>query len=163
MIHPPRLLGAGEREAFVGHLLALDLHDRHLRFGAAMSDASMRNYANGIDLGRDALFGVFDEGATLVGAAHLARAPSHAEIGLSVASGFRRRGLGSALVAACCRHARACGVRSIFMRCAAENAPMRNLARAHGMRVIVDGPEVDAFLAVPERQAIARHAVLVQH
>jgi len=163
MIHAPRLLGAGEREAYARHLLALDPHDRHLRFGAGLSECTLRAYANGIDLERDALFGVFYEGVTLIGAAHLARAPSHAEIGLTVAPDFRRRGIGFALVATCCRHARTWGVRSVFMRCAAENTAMRNLARAHGMRLIVDGPEVDAFLAMPEQRAIERPAALAHH
>jgi RimJ/RimL family protein N-acetyltransferase len=149
MSYTPRPLHRAERSAYEHHLLALGPDDRWLRFGAAMRDEAVRRYVDGIDLRRDVIFGVFDRSHLLIGAAHLARAPQHAEVGLSVLPGHRRRGMGSALVAACCTRAEEWGVHELFMRCAAENSAMRNLARAYGMRVIVAGSEVDAFLDLP--------------
>jgi len=161
MKHAPGPLHIAERGAFERHLLALGPDDRWLRFGAAMRDEAIHRYVAGIDMHRDAIFGVFDRSDTLIGAAHLARAPHHAEVGLSVLAGHRRRGLGSALVGACCVRAKEWGVYELFMRCAAENRAMRNLARAHGMRVIVEGSEVDAFLDLPEADRGTRRRVLL--
>ncbi|MGH8709509.1 MAG: GNAT family N-acetyltransferase, partial [Burkholderiales bacterium] len=76
----PRL----ERTKFATHLRALGTEDRRLRFGLPLSDAAIDAYVARIDFGRDAVFGVFDDALQLAGAAHLARADAHAELGVSV-------------------------------------------------------------------------------
>ncbi len=142
----PRALQRHERDLVARHFLALPPQDLSLRFGAAVGEYGIRSYVSDIDLDRDAVFGVIDHQLTLVGAAHLARGPAHAELGLSVLPGHRRLGIGSALVRASCLRCNEWGVRELFMQCAATNVAMRNLAQKHGMRVLVEGSDADAFL-----------------
>lgn len=61
-----------DRSVIEKHFLALGAEDRRLRFGTTVSDSAVRKYASGIDLERDAAFGVFDGDLQLLGAAHLA-------------------------------------------------------------------------------------------
>jgi GNAT superfamily N-acetyltransferase len=145
----PRALQRHEREFLANHFLALSPKDRVLRFGAAVSEYAVRDYVGRLDFDRDVVFGVLDARAQLIGAGHLARNRDFAELGLSVLPGYRRLGIGSALVSASCLRCHEWGVTELFMQCAATNVAMRNLAHKHGMRVLLDGSEVDAFLPVP--------------
>ena len=85
---------------------------------------------------------------TLIAVGHLARADEFAELGLSVLPGYRRLGIGSALVRASCLRCNEWGITELFMRCATTNLAMRSLAQKHGMRVLVESGDVDAFLDV---------------
>jgi hypothetical protein len=95
------------------------------------------------------VFGVFDDALHLVGAAHLARADAHAELGVSVLPGHRGRGIGAALLARAHGHARNWGIGALFMHCLTENAAMMHLARKQGMRIVAEGGEADARLELP--------------
>ena len=144
-----RELSRLDRTAIELHLLALEAHDRRLRFGLAIGDASVRDYVARIDFERDAAFGVFDDELRLVGAAHLARSPRHAELGLSVLAGIRGRGVGGALLARAHLHARNWGERALFMHCLVENRAMMHLARKQGMTIGSTAGEADAWLELP--------------
>ena len=146
----PRALQRHEREVLASHFLALPPIDLSLRFGAAVGEYTIRKYVRQLDFDRDVVFGVLDARRLLIGAAHLARGPAFAELGLSVLPGHRRLGIGSALVSASCLRCNEWGVRELFMRCAATNYPMRNLAQKHGMRVLVEAGDADASLPLPE-------------
>ena len=135
-----------ERAKFATHLRALDSEDRRLRFGLALPDAAIDEYVARIDFGRDAVFGVFDDALRLIGAAHLARADAHAELGLSVLPAYRGRGIGAALLARAHGHARNWGIGVLFMHCLTENAAMMHLARKQGMRIVAESGEADARL-----------------
>lgn len=139
--------------AYEQHLLALDAEDRRLRFGAPIGDGVIRRYAAGIDFERDALFGIFDDGLELVGAAHLARGEDHAELGVSVLGGYRKRGFGGALLERAALHARNWRRRKLFMHCLKENETMMHLARKQGMDIVTDGGEADAWLKLPQPDA----------
>jgi GNAT superfamily N-acetyltransferase len=141
----PRL----ERAKFATHLRALDSEDRRLRFGLALPDAAIDAYVARIDFGRDAVFGVFDDRLQLVGAAHLARADAHAELGVSVLPGYRGRGIGAALLARAHGHARNWGIGALFMHCLTENGAMMHLARKQNMRIVAESGEADARLELP--------------
>ncbi len=138
-----------ERNDFTNHLLALDAEDRRLRFATPRSDEAIREYADGIDFGRDAVMGVYDDELKLLGAAHVARGPGYAEVGVSVLAGHRGRGIGNALLARGRLHARNWGLAELFTHCAADNRAMMQLAKKHGMRAMIESGEADAFLAVP--------------
>lgn len=138
-----------ERPKLAAHFLALDAEDRRLRFGLPISDDSVCDYVERIDFGRDAVFGVFDDELSLVGAAHLARAEHHAELGVSVLPAQRGRGVGSELLERAHMHARNWGIATLFMHCLTENAAMMHLARRQGMRIAAAGGEADAHLELP--------------
>ena len=144
-----RELGRQERPKLAVHLRALDAEDRRLRFGLPVSDETIREYVERIDFGRDVLFGVFDDELNLAGAAHLARAEGHAELGVSVLPAHRGRGIGGALLERAHTHARNWGIGTLFMHCLTENAAMMHLARKQGMRIAAASGEADAHLALP--------------
>lgn len=135
------------------HFLALGTEDRRLRFGIAIGDETVREYLARIDFERDAVFGVFDDDLSLLGAAHLARGARHAELGVSVLPGHRGRGIGGALLARAHLHARNWGERALFMHCLAENAAMMHLARRQGMAIGMGGGEADAWLELQPADA----------
>jgi GNAT superfamily N-acetyltransferase len=148
-----RELARLERAALERHLLALGAEDRRLRFGLPLGDASISAYIARIDFARDAVFGVFDDELRLVAAAHLAREPGHAELGVSVLPGHRGRGCGGALLARCHQRARNWGVASLFMHCLSENAAMMHIARQQGMAIDSEAGEADAWLALAPADA----------
>jgi GNAT superfamily N-acetyltransferase len=158
----PRALQRHERDLLADHFLALPPIDLSLRFGAAVGEYTIRDYVSRLDFDRDVVFAVLDERRLLIGAAHLARGTAFAELGLSVLPGHRRLGIGSALVRASCLRCNEWDVRELYMRCAATNYPMRNLAQKHGMRVLVEAGDADASLPLPGLTPPARTEVLAE-
>lgn len=142
-----------DRAALERHFLSLGSEDRRLRFGAPLGDAALRSYVARIDFERDAVFGAYDERLHLVGAAHVARAGRHAELGVSVLAAHRNCGIGAALLERACLRARNWGVRTLFMHCLKENAAMMHLARKRSMTVLAAAGEADAWLALPPADA----------
>ncbi|MGZ5061058.1 MAG: GNAT family N-acetyltransferase [Usitatibacter sp.] len=141
-------LRESEREALVAHFTALDGEDRRLRFGTSISDDALRAYAERIDFDSDGIFAVHDDSLRLVAVVHVAVTDASAELGLSVHPGFRGDGLGSELFARAVMHLRNRGIHEVFVHCITENAAMMHLARKHGMRVVYEGSETDAYLTL---------------
>jgi GNAT superfamily N-acetyltransferase len=148
------------RGALQRHFLALDRDDRRLRFGTPLTDAASRACVARIDFDRDAVFGVFDEELEAIGAAHLAHADEHAELGVSVLRAHRHRGVGAALLARAVLRARNWGVRVLFMHCLKENDAMMRLADKQGVRIVTEQGEVDAWLNLPRADASTHFAEL---
>ena len=148
-----RRLSHLERPKIARHFLALAAEDRRLRFGAGQSDQAVRDYVNGIDFERDALFGTLNDQLRFIGIAHLARSDGHAELGVSVSARNRGRGIGGALLRRAHTHARNWGVRTIFMQCLTENGAMMHLAHKEGMDVVAEAGEADAWLRLPPADA----------
>ena len=142
------------------HFLSLGPEDRRLRFGIPIGDSAVRAYVARIDFERDAVFGILDDELRLAGAAHLAREPGHAELGVSVLPGHRGRGLGGALLARAHLHARNWGVRALFMHCLTENSIMMHLARKQGMDILAERGEADAWLRLPPADAASHFTAL---
>lgn len=152
-----------ERGKLLAHFLALEAEDRRLRFGLPLSDDSIAKYVASIDFGRDAVFGVFDDELHLAGAAHLARAEGHAELGVSVLPAHRGRGVGAALLERAHTHARNWGIGTLFMHCLTENAAMMHLARKQNMRIVAASGEADAHLTLqPANPASLAQALLAE-
>ncbi|HWI37561.1 MAG TPA: GNAT family N-acetyltransferase [Burkholderiales bacterium] len=150
---PIRELWPSERPELYEHFLSLGRDDRRLRFGAAFSDATVREYVARIDFGHDALFGVLDDELRLLGVAHVARSPAFVELGVSVLEGFRGRGIGGALLARAHMRARNWGMGALFMHCLTENAAMMRLARRQGMDIVTQSGEADAWLRLAPADA----------
>ena len=151
---PIRSIGPAERHRIARHLLALDAHDRYLRFGYAASDEQVQHYADGLDFERDELFGIYNRRLELIAMAHLAFAPSGdfsgcAEFGVSVASHARGHGYGARLFERAAVTARNEGVAMLFIHALSENAAMLKIARNAGATVVRSGSESEAHLELP--------------
>ena len=161
---PIRSLGPRHRERVLAHLLALDERSRYLRFGHQASDAQIARYVDTLDFENDEVFGIFNRRLELIAMAHLAyrRAdpargrPASAEFGVSVLPQARRRGFGSRLFEHAMLHARNRGVVSIFIFALSENTAMLKIARDAGATLQRDGPEFEAWLALPP-DSLASH------
>ena len=159
-----RELHADERAELLAHMLALGAEDRRLRFEYLLSDDGVRRYVEGIDFSHDAVFVVTDADLAIVGAAHLARKDRHAELGVSVLSHSRGRGIGAALLERSAARARNWGIRVMFMNCLVENAAMMHLARKQGLQIAVSGAEAEAFVHLPRADLASLAAeVAVEH
>jgi GNAT superfamily N-acetyltransferase len=150
---PVRELASVDCMAYEQHLLALGNEDRRLRFGTPPADTVVRAYVASIDFERDALFGLFSDDLTLVGAAHLARGEDHAELGVSVLPEYRARGLGGALLERAMLRARNWHRPKLFMHCLRENATMMHLAHKLDMHVATEAGEADAWLELAQPDA----------
>ena len=148
-ITPPVRLRNTDREALATHFLALDSDDRRLRFGAPISDHAILQLEERIDFERDELFGIADDDLRLIGVVHVAFYPDKAELGLSVLPAARGLGVGNALFERAVMHLTNRGVREVFVHCLSENGAMMHLASKHGMRVVREGTETDAYLELP--------------
>jgi RimJ/RimL family protein N-acetyltransferase len=146
-IHLPIRLRPADRAALTEHFLALDADDRRLRFGASLHDDAVRALDERIDFDRDEIFGIAADDMRLLAVVHVAFYP--AELGLSVLPEARGQGLGNALFSRAVMHLTNRGVREVFVHCLSENGAMMHLARKNGMRVVREGGETDAYLALP--------------
>lgn len=156
---PIRSLGPAHRERMVQHLLALDEHDRYLRFAYPAAEAQIRHYVQQLDFGRDQLFGIFNWKLELLAMAHLARLPPFlqaqggvlqgAEFGVSVQARARGRGWGKRLFDRALIHARNEGVQVLHIHALSSNAPMLSIAAKAGARLMRDGSETEALLCLP--------------
>ncbi|MDO5626515.1 MAG: GNAT family N-acetyltransferase [Pseudomonadota bacterium] len=154
-IVPIREIGARYREAIARHLLALDAHDRYLRFGYAANERQIRQYVDKLDFSRDHVFGIFNRRLDLVAVAHLAfpavmTEAGFAEFGVSVAAHARGRGYGARLFERAAIHAVNSGVKTLYIHALTENTPMLRIARKAGAVVERAGSESEAHLALPE-------------
>jgi GNAT superfamily N-acetyltransferase len=145
----PVRLRAVDRPALLAHFKALEAEDRRLRFGLPLGNAAIEAYVERLDFDADDLLAVHDDDLRVVAAIHVARAGAAAELGLSVLPGYRNAGVGSALFERALIRIRNRGLSSVYIHCLAENAAIMHIARKLGMRIVRDGGESDAYLALP--------------
>jgi GNAT superfamily N-acetyltransferase len=162
---PIRSLGPRHRGRVTAHLLALNEHDRYLRFGYPATDAQISKYVDTLDFDHDEVFGIFNRRVELIALAHLAHsaargpatsstsanaaAAAMSEFGVSVMTHARGRGFGHRLFEHAMLHARNRGVQTLFIHALSENAAMLKIARAAGATVERDGFESEAWLKLP--------------
>lgn len=151
---PIRALGPRHRGRIERHLLALDAHDRYLRFGYPANDDQVRRYVAGLDFTRDDIFGIYNRKLEMIAMAHLAlmdggHAPRCAEFGVSVLKKARGRGYGARLFERAVVHARNLGVEMLFIHALTENTAMLKIARNAGATLERAGSETDAHLRLP--------------
>jgi GNAT superfamily N-acetyltransferase len=167
VVVPIRSLGPSHRERIALHLLALDEHDRYLRFGYAANDEQIRRYVQGLDFDRDEIFGIYNRKLELVAMAHLAFAEdpallSCAEFGVSVLKKGRGRRYGSRLFERAVMHARNEGVDMLFIHALSENTAMLKIARNSGAVLERAGSETDAYLRLPRATLDSRVSEMVE-
>jgi GNAT superfamily N-acetyltransferase len=167
LVVPIRSLGPGHRERIAVHLLALDEHDRYLRFGYAASDEHVRRYVDQLDFDRDDIFGIYNRKLELIAMAHLAfmqdeGGPSGTEFGVSVAKKARGRGFGARLFERAVMHARNEGVELMFIHALSENVAMIKIARNAGATLERAGSETDAYLRLPPATLDSRMSEMVE-
>lgn len=154
---PVRSLTSRHRDRLREHLLALDEHDRYLRFGFSATDSQIVHYTDTLDFDRDEVFGIFNRRLELIAMAHLAYAPAPqikgqaamAEFGVSVSKHARGRGLGARLFDHAILHARNRHISKLFIYALSENSAMLKIASNAGAKVERAGSESEAWLTLP--------------
>lgn len=164
---PIRSIGPSHGERIAAHLLALDPHDRYLRFGYSANDEQVRRYVDGLNFDRDEIFGIYNRKLQLIAMAHLAHSTdpnlkSCAEFGVSVLAQARGRGYGSRLFDRAVMHARNDGVDMMFIHALSENTAMLNIARKAGATIVRDGAESEAYLKLPPADLDSRMTEMVE-
>jgi RimJ/RimL family protein N-acetyltransferase len=164
---PIRSLGPGHRDRVAAHLLALNAHDRYLRFGYAATDEQVQAYAAGLDFERDDIFGIYNRKLELIAMAHLAimrkdGKPAGAEFGVSVLTKARGRGYGGRLFDRAVMHARNDGIELMFIHALSENTAMIKIARNAGATLERAGSETDAYLRLPPATLDSRMSEIVE-
>jgi len=150
MSHHVHILSSRHRSALLRHFRKLAPSDRQLRFGTPISDAGIESYVDSIDFIDSDVFAVHDERLHITGAIHIAYNQDEAEMGLSVLESARGNGIGNSLFERATVHLSNRFVRTAYMHCLRENAAVMHLARKNGMRIVVEGAEADAWLALPQ-------------
>jgi GNAT superfamily N-acetyltransferase len=127
-----RRLWPAERDLFKAHLLRLDEVTRRERFGTAVNDDFLENYAV-TTFGVGGLVYAYLEDGAVRGAAELRGLEDimaqTGEAAFSVEHDWRRRGIGGVLFGRLITAARNRGIRTLYMTCLPGNAAMRRLAR----------------------------------
>ena len=149
-----RSLGPRHRERIARHLLALDEHDRYLRFGYIASDEQIRRYVDGLDFERDDIFGIYNRKLELIAMAHLAHSfdkslDACGEFGVSVLKKARGSCYATPLFERAVKHARNEGVHLMFIHALSENTAMIRIARKAGATIEHDGGDSNAYLRLP--------------
>lgn len=164
---PIRSLGPRHRRRIAAHLLALDEHDRYLRYGFPANDEQIQRYVDRLDFEHDQIFGIFNRRLELIAMAHLAflapqpGAPVGAEFAVSVLAKARGRGYGSRLFDRAVVHARNEGVELMFIHALSENRAMIKIARKGGARLERAGSETEAYLRLPPATLDSRVSEMV--
>ena len=164
---PIRSLGINHRARITKHLMALEPHDRYLRFGFSANDTQIQRYTDGLNFERDEIFGIYNRRLDLIAMAHLAfsadaNLAACAEFGVSVLASARGRGYGARLFDRAAMHARNEGVSRMFIHALSENTPMLKIARNAGATVERDGSESEAHLSLSPATLDSRLSEMVE-
>ncbi|MGO4669633.1 N-acetyltransferase family protein [Bosea sp. 2YAB26] len=145
-----RRLWPAERTLFIDHLLRLDVLTRRERFGTAVNDDFLVNYAE-TTFGVGGLVYAYIEDGKVRGAAELRGlediVTQTGEAAFSVEKAWRRQGIGEALFTRLITASRNRGIRTLYMTCLPENAAMRRLARKFEAELIGGYNDVEGTIA----------------
>ena len=143
-----------DRGALSAHFDALGPDDLRLRFCQTMKPEAVAAYLDSLSATHAVLFGIFNRDLELVAVGQFANAADGLEVGLSVLSRYRRRGLASALLGRAANYARTHAIDALVMHCLAENVPMLALARQFGMSIETSGTEADGRMRLRAGTAV---------
>jgi RimJ/RimL family protein N-acetyltransferase len=162
-----RKLLTHERPLYADHLKRLPPLDRQYRFAhPRISDDSIDRYVAGI-AADDLVLGAFADNQ-LIGAVHIAFAGDLAELGVSVDTRQRQRGLGEELFRRAIRWARNRRAERLYTLCQADNRAMMALATKAGMEIHRESGTAEAylplsppdFLTMSDEVAIGMHVAM---
>ncbi|WP_332680960.1 GNAT family N-acetyltransferase [Bosea sp. (in: a-proteobacteria)] len=145
-----RRLWPTERDLFTAHLLRLDAATRRERFGTAVNDDALVNYAE-TTFGIGGLVYAYVEAGEVRGAAELRGLEDivvqTGEAAFSVEKQWRRRGIGEALFGRLVTAARNRSISTLYLTCLPENTAMRNLARKFKAELVPGYGDVECRIA----------------
>ena len=134
-----------ENDKFRDHLLRLDRESRRTRFGMAVSDDFIRDYAAPPSEMKCLVYGFF-VGGEMRAAAEMRQMGKvwypNAEGAFSVEREHQNRGIGTELLGRIIRAARNRGVTRLYMNCLAENFRMQRICRKFDADLHFDHGEV---------------------
>jgi len=140
-----RRVWLSEGDKFRDHLLRLDRESRRMRFGMAVSDDFICDYASRIGATKGVVYGYFADGE-MRAAAELCLIgdgrPADAEGAFSVEHAHQNQGIGTELLGRIIRAARNRGVSRLYMNCLAENHKMQRICRKYEAELHFDHGEV---------------------
>ena len=146
------------------HLLRLDPESRRNRFGGAVSDEFIANYAE-LSRGLDAVMHGFFVAGTLRGVAELrplGEGFAHeAEAALSIEKPWQSHGVGSALLERTLLAARNRHLKFLHMACLADNRRMQQLARKYEAELSFDFGSVVGEVEAPHATPLSLFRELV--
>jgi RimJ/RimL family protein N-acetyltransferase len=157
-----RKLWPVDRDLFREHLLRLDRGSRRLRFGGAVSDQFIRQYADRAMQPDCVIYGCF-LGGVLRAASELRPLadPQEAEAAFSVEQAFQNAGLGTELMSRTIIAARNRGIKKLYMICLRDNVHMQALAAKHEAQLKFAQDEVTGTLdpAFPTPYSVMAEAI----
>jgi GNAT superfamily N-acetyltransferase len=131
------------------HFLRLSARDRNLRFGGAVSEEFIADYAKLAISSHSVVLGCFFDD-TLRGAGELRflvdQYPIHGEIALALESGWQNKGLGSELLRQLITIARNRTVATLHMICLPQNMRIQHIARQNEFQLRDDIDTVEGLL-----------------
>lgn len=141
------------REQLAEHLLALDAESRHMRFGFACNDDSIRDYALNIP-SNDFILGIKESitNNNIVAAVHLALSKDgkSAELGISTLAQSRRKGYGERLLRYTVDMLRNRQITQLYSVCIPDNLPLLKLLQKLNITSITSVPgEKEARINIP--------------
>jgi GNAT superfamily N-acetyltransferase len=146
-----RGLQAADLAGFGRHLQRLESDCRRSRFGLAVSDAFLRDYADRVDLANTSVLGCFADGE-LRGVCELRSLRSQwcaeAELAFTVEKAWRGRGIGTALMAQAIRAARPLGIEHLYLTCHRGNRGMQCIAAKFAASMSYDDGECFADISM---------------
>ena len=131
---------------YLDHLLRLSLEDRHLRFAGFVSDVSIEEYVNKINMKNDVIVVYREKLDEIIGACHLGFLNNnHVEIGISVERDQRGKGIGSKLLERGMLIARMRGAKKISLICLSSNKWMIKKVTEYNMSKHYESNECEAY------------------
>ncbi len=140
-----RKLWLSEGDKFRDHLMRLDRQTRRLRFGMAVNDDFIADYASHIGDSKCLVYGYFADGEMRAAAEMRLLGdgqPTDAEGAFSVEPAHQNQGIGTELLGRIIRAARNRNVSRLYMNCVAENHKMQRLCRKYEAELHFDYGEV---------------------
>jgi RimJ/RimL family protein N-acetyltransferase len=142
---PRKVMHEHDKVALLHHFV-FDIvgHDRYLRFGYNASDDNIIDYLDKAfdEFGFKNMWFIVEHENKVVGSVHVSFCPLTkdgnytAEMGFTVSSEFRGKGLGQELFLRGSTWAMSKGAKTLYTQCLSENRVMQHIAKKNGMTVV---------------------------